>query len=160
MIQWNWRGIWRGLLAGSLLTLYAARGEAQTAEAVCDPNDPKSCVQALTVGQPAPFTGVLLTYRRAAKLGVLAEGCQERIDLTAQREKEIAEVKLLGEKLLRENDQKVSQLQQDLLKKRLQEQVEELPPHWYEKPAFVTIVTAAVTVGVLAMSVKAIQILK
>ena len=160
MTQSRWLDIWSVLLAASLLTLYAARGAAQTPEAACDPGDPKSCVQALNAGQPAPFTGMLLTYKRAAKLGVLAEGCQERVDLTVQREQEIAQVKLLGEQQLRENDQKVSQLQQDLLRKRLLEQADELPPHWYERPAFVTIITAAVTVGVLAMSVKAIQILK
>jgi len=160
MTQSRWLNIWSALLAASLLTLWAVQGAAQTAEAVCDPNDPKSCVQGLTVGQPAPFTGMLLTYKRAAKLGVLAEGCQERVDLSVLREQEVAQVKLLGEQQLRENDQKISQLQQDLLKKRLQEQAEELPPHWYERPAFVTIITAAVTVGVLAMSVKAVQALK
>ena len=160
MTPLRWLDIWSALLAISLLTLCAARGAAQSPEAACDPGDPKSCVQGLTVGQPAPFTGMLLTYRRAAKLGVLAEGCQDRVDLGIQREKEIADVRLLGEQQLRENDRKVSQLQLDLLRKRLQEQVEELPPRWYERPAFVTIVTAAVTVGVLAMSVKAVQALK
>lgn len=160
MTRLLWLDIWSALLAASLVTLYAARGAAQTPDKACDPNDPKSCVQALTEGQAAPFSGMLLTLRRAAKLGVAAEGCQERVDLAIQREQELAQVKFQGLQQLRDNDRLTAQLQADLLHKKIAEQTENLPPRWYERPAFVTIVTAAVTVGVLAMSVKAVQALK
>ena len=101
-----------------------------------------------------------MTLRRAAKLGVAAEGCQERVDLAVQREQELAQVKIQGAQQLRDNDQKGAQLQVDLLMRRMVEQEKLLTPRWYERPAFVTIITATVTVGVLAMSVKAVQALK
>lgn len=159
MTLWLWRSTWSGLLAASL-TLWAARGAAQTPDKACDPSDPKSCVQALTEGQPAPFTGMLLTLRRAAKLGVMAEGCQERVDLAIQREQEMSQMKLQGAQQLRDNDKQAAQLQVDLLMRRLTEQVETLPPRWYERPTFVVVVTAVTTVAVLALSVKTVQALK
>lgn len=155
MIRWPWRSIWSVSLAVSL-TLCAARGAAQTPDAACDPNDPKSCVQALTVGQPAPFPGMLLTLRRAAKLGVAAEGCDARVDLAVQREQEAAGVKIQGATQLRENDQQTCQLRVDLLMRRMVE----LSPAWYERPAFVATLTATLTVGVLALSVKTVQALR
>lgn len=159
MIQSHWRSIWSGLLVSGI-TLYAARGASQTPDRVCDPNDPKSCVQALTEGQAAPFPGMLLTYRRAAKLGVMAEGCQDRIDLAIQREQEIAQIKYQGIQQLRENDKQMGQMQVDLLNKRLAEQAEILPPRWYERPAFVVVVSSLTTVAVLALGVKTVQVLK
>ena len=159
MIRWLSRGIWSASLAGSL-TLWAAPGAAQTPDKACDPNDPKSCVQVVTEGQPAPFAGMLLTPRRAAKLGVMAEGCQDRVDLATQREQELAQVKLQGAQQLRENDRQAAQLQIDLLNKRLAEQVETLPARWYERPAFVAVVSALATTAVLALSVKTVQALK
>lgn len=155
MTRWPWRSIWSASLAASL-TLCAARGATQTPDRACDPADPKSCVQAVTEGQVVPFTGVLMTLRRAAKLGVAAEGCQERVELAVEREQELAQVKLLGERQLRENDRQTSQLQVDLLQRRMAE----LAPAWYERPAFVAPLTAALTVAVLVLSVKTVQALR
>jgi hypothetical protein len=151
----HWRDTWSVLLAGSL-TLCAARGAAQTPDAACDPNDPKSCVQPLSVGQAAPFAGLLLTPRRAAKLGVMAGECQARVDLGVEREQELAQVKLQGLQQLRDNDKQAAQLQIDLLTRRMAD----LAPRWYEHPAFVAVLTGLTTVAVLALSVKTVQALK
>lgn len=159
MIRWPWRSTWSGLLAVSL-TLCAARGDAQTPDAACDPNDAKSCVQPLIAGQAAPFTGLLLTPRRAAKLGVMAGECEARVALAVDREQELAQVKLQGAQQLRDNDKQGAQLQVDLLMRRMAEQEKALTHRWYEHPAFVATLTAVTTVAVLALSVKTVQALK
>lgn len=139
---------------------WSAAAGAQALVKVCDPEDPKSCVQPLVTGDPAPFDGQLMTNRRAAKLAVLAGGCQDRIDLAVARERELATIQLYGEKALRTSDQASAQLQKDLLLKRMAEMEGILTPRWYERPAFVTAVTAVATVAVLAVSVKTVQALK
>ena len=158
MILWRWRSIWNVLPVS--LALWVAPGYAQTADRVCDPADPKSCVQVVTEGQPAPFSGVLMTGRRAAKLGVLAEGCQDRLDLAVDAAKELAAIQVRGIQAMRQNDVDSGKFQRDLLLKKLQDAEELYSPRWYERPAFAATVTAVVTVAVLAISVKTVQVLK
>jgi len=158
MIRWHSPSIWSALLVS--LTLWAAPGAAQTADKVCDPSDPKSCVQAIAEGQPAPFTGLLMTGRRAAKLGMLAEGCQDRIDLMVGEIKELSQVQLQGLQAMRQNDKDSSKLQTDLLMERLRGAEELFSPRWYERPAFVAVLTTVLAVATLAVAVKTIQVLK
>jgi hypothetical protein len=133
---------------------------AQALPKSCDPDDPKSCVQPLMEGEPAPFSGQLMTGRRAAKLAVLAGGCQDRVDLAVGETRELGTIDLNAEKALRASDQAAFQLQKDLLMRRMAEMEDTLAPRWYERPAFVAAVTAVVTVAVLAVSVKTVQALK
>jgi len=133
---------------------------AQSLPKSCDPDDPKSCVQHLLEGDVAPFTGQLMSNRRAAKLVVSAGGCQEKLDLVVEREKALALIALEGEKALRASDQVGAQLQKDLLLKRMSEMEEALAPRWYERPSFVSAVTAVVSIAILAVSVKTVQALK
>jgi len=158
MIRWHSPSIWSALLAS--LTLYAAPGAAQTPDKACDPSDPKSCVQAIAEGQPAPFTGLLMTGRRAAKLGMLAEGCQDRIDLMVGEIKELSQVQLQGLQAMRQNDKDTAKLQTDLLMERLRGAEELFSPRWYERPAFVAALTAVLTVATLAVAVKTVQVLR
>lgn len=158
MTRWHSPSIWSALLVS--LTLWAAPGAAQTVDKACDPSDPKSCVQALMEGQPAPFTGLLMTGRRAAKLGVLAEGCQDRIALATGEIRELSQIQLQGLQAMRQNDKETTKLQTDLLMERLKGAEELFSPRWYERPAFVAILTVVLTVATLAVAVKTIQVLK
>jgi len=135
-------------------------GKAQTFPKVCDPDDPKSCVQPLTAGEVAPFDGQLLTNRRAAKLAVAAGGCQDRLDLATERERELAAIQVAGEKALRDSDRITAQIQKDLLLKRMADLEDTIKPHWYERPAFVAGVASVVTVALLVVSVRAVQVLE
>ena len=148
------------LLITLAITLYSTHGATQTTEKVCDPQDPTSCIQTVFTGQQVPFNGVLLTNRRAAKLVVLAEGCQDRVNLTLSEAKEIADAKLKSADDRLKNSEDTFKIQRDILLKRLEESESIYSPKWYEKPIFVVPVTAIVTVGLLAMSVKTLQVLK
>ena len=130
------------------------------AQKVCDPEDPKSCVQALIQGETVPFDGQLMTPRRAAKLAVLANGCQDRVALCREEEQALSATKLAGEEALRKSDELSCTMQKETLMKRMQGLEELLTPKWYERPAFVAIVASTVTVALLVVSVKAVQVLK
>ena len=143
-----------------VITLYSAQGATQTTEKVCDPQDPTSCLQTVFTGQQVPFNGVLMTNKRAAKLLVLAEGCQDRLNLSLAEAKEIAAAQLKSTEDRLKNSEDTFKIQKDILLKRLEESEEIYSPKWYEKPIFVVPVTAIVTVGLLAMSVKTLQVLK
>lgn len=123
----------------------------------CDPEDPKSCVQALLEGERAPFAGQLLTPRRAAKLAVLAEGCQAQIELAVEAEREMTNLLLDDEEALRASEAEGAQLQRDLLLKRIAALEAELTPPWYERTPVVAALSVAATVGVLVVSVYAVQ---
>jgi hypothetical protein len=142
------------------LLLWPVAAWSQTLPKVCDPDDAKSCVQPLLEGEAAPFAGQLLTTRRAAKLAILASGCQERVDLEMGRERELGMVALNGEKALRVSAVDSAKLQRDLLLTRMGELERSLTPPWYERPAFVAVVTVAATVAVLAASVQTVRVLQ
>jgi len=145
------------LLLPVILSALAAN---PTASAICDLDDVTSCVQPLSQGEAAPFAGQLLTNKRAAKLAVLAGGCQDRIDLNVAQTQAIATVQLQGAQALRVSDKEACGLQRDLLLQRMAEMKSALEIPWYERPAFVSVVSAVTTVAVLALAVKTVQILK
>ena len=148
------------IFATITVTLTNAPGYAQTENRQCDPNDPKSCVQGLTEGQQAPFTGLLLTPKRAAKLAVMAEGCQAKIDIMLEEAKETEKARFQNVTTILKNNLDSFNFQKDLLLQRLKDAKELYSPDWYEKPAFVAGTTAIITVGILVLSVKTIQVLK
>jgi len=126
----------------------------------CDPDDPKSCVQAVLEGQPVPFAGVLLTTRRAVRLGVLAEGCKDQIGLAVSEEKELGAIQVSSCEAKRANDSESSKFKIDLLLSRLKDAEEMYAPRWYERPIFVAGVAAISTTALMVVSVKAVQTLK
>lgn len=140
-------------------TLSVAQTEPTLPKA-CSPEDPQDCVQPLIEGETSPFTGQLLTLRRAARLAVQAGGCQERVDLERQRVKEIWGLKLDSEQQLRENDAYTHKMKEDLLMKRMAQMEEILAPRWYEKPIFVAALTVAGCVAMYVASVETVKALK
>lgn len=103
----------------------------------CDPKDAHSCVQPLLAGEMAPFTGQLLTHRRAARLAVKSASCKARIQLKIDETAEVWKLKLDLEKGLRENDNIASRQSLEAMKRY----AESLEQKWYEHPAFVVGVT-------------------
>lgn len=130
-----------------------ARGAPQpTVRGSCSPDDPKDCVQPLLEGEAAPFSGQLLTPRRAAKLAVEAGSCQERVEIETQRVTDRLQLQIDLQKSLRANDRQAHELQLDLLKKRLEQAEEILSPRWWERPAFVIPTTVVLTVGAVVLA--------
>lgn len=116
--------------------------------ASCDPADPKSCVQPLLEGERAPFTGQLLTGRRAALLAVRADQADERTQLKLAEAEALWQVKL---DLAATKHQ--IQLDGARTEARLwQQNAEQQIPPWYAHPAFVATVAGVVglVVGVLS----------
>lgn len=120
---------WPALLS-ALLAASSARAEPH-----CDPDDVESCMQAVAVGEKAPFTGVLLTPRRAAIATVTAEQAARRtqqevdlatkllqIDLQAERDKRANDKSSFDDKLRSQRDA------MDLYKQRF-------GPKWYDNDA-------------------------
>lgn len=127
------------LLLSFLNELHAAN--PPTLPKQCDPKDQHSCVQPLMAGEMAPFTGQLLTPRRAARLAVKAESCKARINLKIAETEEVWKLRLYLEQNLRSNDNLASQKSLEAMKKY----AESLEQKWYEHPAFVVTVTIVAT---------------
>jgi len=144
----------------AILSIFCLIPRTAFSQKICDPDDGKSCVTPIVEGEPAPFSGQLLSARKAAKLAVLAGGCQERIDLAVDREKSLYELRLAGERALRDSDRVGAKLKEDLLLRRMAEMEQILTPPWYERPAIVSAVTAVASIAVLAVAVKTVQTLK
>ncbi len=144
----------------ALVTLLAAPVSAQTTHTKqCDPDDAKSCVQPILVGEEAPFSGQLLTFRRAAKLAVKAGQCKERVQLAQDEARELAQIEVKTLESILENRQQSHEVQLDLMKRRMEELENSLVAPWYERPAFVLPVSVLGTIGVMTLSVKTLQIL-
>lgn len=123
----------------------------------CDPKDSTNCVQPLVEGETAPFTGQLLSTRRAAKLIVRAEQCDQRLQLKLHETVELWQIKL---KLA----QDTAAIELESLKKQLQileralKEAGKVP--WYQHPAFVSSMTATILVAILIGSIKVYQALE
>lgn len=139
-----------------LVTPSVALSAPPSLQPACDPQDSRSCVQPLLEGEAAPFTGQLLTPRRAAKLAVKAGQCKERIRLETTRISNLLLVDLEAERAKRTNDAKHHQLQLDLMKARL---VEASQREWYEHPVLVAAFAVAATSLVYVGAVKTVEAL-
>lgn len=126
----------------------------------CDPKDSLSCVQLVTEGAIVPFSGQLMTHRRAARLVSTTEQCDDRRALDLEEASELHLVELEALKRQRVNDQEAAKLKLDLVMKRMKQIEEELSPEWYERPTFVAPVAVMLTVGVFVVAVKTVEALK
>ena len=124
-----------------------------TLERACDPEDKTSCVQPLLEGEEAPFSGQLLTPRRAAKLGVRAADADERARLAVEETEELWKIKLQKEKDLRKLDNETNALKIKLL-------TEAADRPFYEHPLFVAVATVAGCVAVYFVAVETVKATK
>ena len=128
----RWLSFWSVFLGSSLVWA------APRLPSKCDPNDSKSCVQYLFKGEAATFDGLQMTPRRAAKLGVRADQCDERVGTAAAESDELWEIKLSLEQQKRDNDGEAAQDRVDFLK----DQLAKAAVPFYKEPMFVATVTA------------------
>lgn len=136
-------------MIGTLLII-SVLSTPPTLPSACDPEDKASCVQPLIEGEEAPFSGQLLTPRRAAKLGVRASSADERVKLAVEETVELWTIKLESERALRANDNAANATKIDLLTKAVDRPL-------YEHPIFVA---AATVVGCIALYFVAVETVK
>ncbi len=122
----------------------------------CDPLDPTRCAVPLKLGQPAPFSGQLLSPNLALDLGQRAELADLRLDLELKRATGLLSAELALERRHREIEQEAFAAQIGLLENRLEDAHQRL---WYREPVFVAAVSVVLTVLVLTVSVEALKAL-
>lgn len=112
----------------------------------CDSNYPDRCSVALTVHEPAPYAGQLLTPSLAISLGQKAMNCQKYAELQQARTASVAAVKL-------ELTQTVADIEKDAERslgyaEGYRAGVEANSSPWYAEPAVVAGFTAILMVAV------------
>lgn len=124
------------------LLFWIGPANAQTLEAVCDPDDPAKCSQPLQQGEQAPFSGQLLTPKLAIALAQKAERFDIELELERERDRALAQIDLELEKRLRK-------LEADswLHEKQEYERAISQFTGWYRNPFFVA--TVGMISGVL-----------
>ncbi|UCF48592.1 MAG: hypothetical protein JSU89_15735 [Myxococcales bacterium] len=123
-----------------LIYTCTARAEGY-GKALCSPQDPDSCVYLIDRGEPAPFTGHLITYRRAAELVVAYDNCQTVAGLRVAEEQAICRAKLARSAADRESLGEAHLRQLDVLQRRLE--AIEGPQPWWQKPGAIVMVAVA-----------------
>lgn len=147
----------RKSLAISIATgLLLAPLTAQSAEKICDPEDPESCVQAVMAGEVVPYSGYLLTYRRSARVVANTERCADLRAMDLEEAHQLHQLQLdVFEKKL-QNNKEMHQLEIDLMR----QQAEAILPQWYEHPAIMIGMTVILTTGIFFAAVKTVEALK
>jgi hypothetical protein len=143
-----------------LSTLSATLGSPLKFDAVCKKENPSMCSQPMQKGERAPFGGQLLTPSLALDMATKIETGQKQCDLRIKQEREISEI---TERLTQElwaQDKVAHDKQIKLLRERLEEAKRLQKPPWYERPAFVAIVSVLVTTGAIAGAIKGVEALK
>lgn len=123
----------------ALFLIYATSARAGGyGDAFCSPRDPDSCVYMIDRGEPAPFTGHLITYRRAAELVVAHDNCQTMAGLRVAEEKAICRVRLARSDADKESLGEAHMRQLDALQRRIE--ASEGPAPWWRRPSAVVMV--------------------
>jgi len=138
----------RLLLAFSFTLLTA--DAALAGPPVCDPADPRLCAAPLLKGDPAPYSGQLLTTELAIQLGQKADTCDTRLKLEVAFATKLAAVDLGLERSLHRNDLDASSDREAVLLRELTAAQD--TPFWRE-PVFLVPVS---TLGGAALMVLAV----
>lgn len=118
------------------LALLGAPRLAWGGERYCDPQDSQSCIQVVPEGAPAPFSGHLLTPRRAAVVTEALEKCRLWTALDRAEAGELCLAQQTVWMMLRESDLQAHVRAEAALMQRIVE-LEAKAPHWTERPWFV-----------------------
>lgn len=148
---------WRNSSCARLAAVSLATGiglSAPQADPVCEGS---RCAVPVREGEPAPFTGQLLSTDLAIDLGMKADSCDRRLDLELEFQREKLELQIDLQKRLLEIEREGCKAQKSLLFRRL-EQSEGIS--WYEHPAFVASITAIAVVLVFIGSGYALNAAK
>jgi hypothetical protein len=135
--------------SGSTLSGFAVGGSQ------CDPNDPDACALPIQRGVATPFSGQLLSPKLAISLGLKAQYCDARTALDVEHARALVQVDLDSERKLHALDLEAAKKAQELLEKRLAE-----ANPWFERPAFVAVVTTVLVVSGYALAMKSVDWIK
>lgn len=146
------------VIAATAIAYLTYMGQARAVEGatgLCSPRDPDSCVYLLERGERAPFTGHLITYRRAAELVVAWDNCHAVAGLRVAEEQAICRAKLARSAADRRSLAEAHLRQLDVLQRRLEAVAEPVP--WWRRAG--PVLTAAV-VGALTGAAGAAYLLR
>jgi len=132
-------------LVALLLVSWCLPVQAQQFKKECDPNDSELCSQPLVKGEAAPFSGQLLTPKLAITLAQKADSFDTRLAIELKYTEKMYRLDTDLQKKLHDLDQKACTEKVDLLTSRLKTAQQ---AHWYQKPAFIVIITVILTSGV------------
>jgi hypothetical protein len=134
--------------------LVAVEPVARAADSECDQNDPALCAVPLAQGQPAPFSGQLLTAKLAISLGQKADSFDARLQIELDRVNGEWQLKLKYEQDVHRIDNESKDKQIDRLNQALEKA--SIRP-WYEHPGFIVTITIVATVLVFVGTAYLIQ---
>ena len=143
------------LSAATWSVLGAGRADATVPPTSCDKDNPQHCARPMQAGEPAPWSGQLLTMELAIDLSLKADFCNERIELAVEAAENRWFVKYnLAEEL--------SGIRLDAAKqsiKALQAALAEAGPPWYHEPWIVATLSVVVTVVVMSAAIRGANLL-
>jgi len=113
----------------------------------CDPKDSAKCATALLEGQPAPFSGQLLTTQLAIELGQKAERFEIQLEMEKERDRALSRVDLDLEHKLRQLEAASWKRQED----RYLQEIEKAYK-WYREPVFL-ILSSGITFSLLTLAI-------
>ena len=120
----------------------------------CAPDDPKSCIQPLIPGEPAPWSGQLMNTRRAIITWKKLQGYDAHKDLDIENlnEKHAIDIQLARDQ--RASDKEAANEKYNILNDRLEEALRAAKTPFYEKPLFIAIITAGGTALIVTAMFK------
>lgn len=137
-----------------------ARAAPKVPEKQCDPNDADVCSAPVAAGQPAPFSGQLLTQKLAIQLGQKAENFTERLKIEVDYIRRVYQLDVDLEKQLRTIESDTWGAQKKAMEEALNKALQPLP--FYERPAFIATVASLITLTVagivLFVAVRVIEV--
>lgn len=144
-------GAWmtRAFCVAAVLAVILAASASKSADysgAFCDPTEPDSCIYPISEGEPAPYSGQLITNRRAARLVLSMETCGALVGLETDRTRDEWSVKygMLEDQC--RVDQEAATKQFDAMQKRLEAAT--APKQWWQQPVMAAALSAAATMTV------------
>lgn len=141
--------------------MYAAIGgscsPAYAAARICDPEDRRSCIQAVERGEPSPFSGILSTDRRAAQIVAQIEQAEARATAEVRLVRGEMRATINGLQLKLDLRDEFHRQELALWRDSAQRAIEAAAPLWYERPVVVAVATAVITVGALTGAIKVLD---
>lgn len=146
---------WRFWLA--LLSVLLAASLSHGAEPICDPQDPESCVVSIREGSPAPYTGVLLTPKRSAKITADLEAWPKRLQDAVGESREVAQKEIDRLTQLRNSDRVAYDQRVEIMRLGMEDYKARYAPQWYKHPALWYSLGVLTAVGIVVVSVDVLE---
>jgi hypothetical protein len=102
------------------------------------------------MGESVPFPGMLLSYRRAARMVATTELCTEQRALDRAQAEEIHQIEL---NLLKERQK----LEKEAFEAQIDMMRQTIVPRWYEQNFFVAGVAVVATIGIFFLATQAVN---